>query len=897
MKYYCCNQNRRDLVRGHPGLNGIDYIEVIDNPDDPDEIRQKVLYIYFLKELEQPVVAENIRFREGDANSPIKVLQVDPIVSEPASPPESPPASPPEPANGIRIELDQAGNFSLYRLCLVDAEKEEKEMAGMDKILSCIEFSFKVACDTNNDCKEHLQTCETEDRKDISINYLAKDYASFKQLMLDRMSLVVPEWQERNAADLGIALVELLAYAADYLSYRQDAIGTEAYLRTARKRTSVRRHARLVDYHMHEGVNARAWIRIEIGDDSDGQVLKKYFVDDDPENPLRNRLKTSFLTGAGSSQVMKHQEKEFAASLQSGSVVYELMYDLPLYTAHNEIEFYTYGDARCCLPKGATEAVLRGHFPNLQRGDLVMFVEKQGPETGNPADADPAHRHVVRITKIKEDQDVNFTTPGSPPDSPPEPFIPVTQIKWSQEDALPFPLCISGTSPDSLEIMENISVVYGNIVLVDHGMTQTDYPGSETLFDNLQGSIQPVEVPHPLKEYANGSHSMCAENSGSPVSPRYNPVIDASPITYSQENTLETESKDISELDKSISATALFKQEERSAKPQIQLFEIEKNGTGLTSDWVIASRWEARRDLLLDSQGNSQHFVADVDESGQCYIRFGDDINGKLPNGGTRFLSRFRTGNGSNGNVGAGAIRHIVTEQDISVISVTNPLPASGGRNPETLEEVKQYAPEAFRTQERAVTREDYEYFAKKCRPDVQRATAAYRWTGSWHTAFVSADRYGDKPIDGGFEHNLRNCLEKYRMAGMDLEVDAPIQIGLEVDMEVCIGAQFSQSEIRAVLLRLFSNRSFDGSKKGIFHPDNFSFGQSLYLSTLYAAAQSVEGVTSVKITNFRRLGNTEISGLNSGVLTFNRKEIPRLDNNPNFRDRGIFTLTIKGGR
>src|SRR4030095_14228357 len=65
--------------------------------------------------------------------------------------------------------------------------------------------------------------------------------------------------------DIGIALVEILAYAGDYLSYYQDAVGTEAYLDTARKRISVRRHARLVDYKLHEGCNARTWICLEVG--------------------------------------------------------------------------------------------------------------------------------------------------------------------------------------------------------------------------------------------------------------------------------------------------------------------------------------------------------------------------------------------------------------------------------------------------------------------------------------------------------------------------------------------------------------------------------------------------------------------------------------------------------
>ena len=99
------------------------------------------------------------------------------------------------------------------------------------------------------------------------IDYLAKDYPGFRRLMLDRLNLLTPGWTERSAADLGVALVELLAYAADNLSYRQDAIANEAYLATARKRVSVRRHARLVDYSLHEGCNARAWVHLEVDAD------------------------------------------------------------------------------------------------------------------------------------------------------------------------------------------------------------------------------------------------------------------------------------------------------------------------------------------------------------------------------------------------------------------------------------------------------------------------------------------------------------------------------------------------------------------------------------------------------------------------------------------------------
>ena len=96
--------------------------------------------------------------------------------------------------------------------------------------------------------------CPPEDRAEPEINYLAKDYASFQQLILDRLALIMPGWTERHAPDLWLALIEILAYVGDYLSYYQDAVATEAYLATARRRVSVRRHARLVDYPAARGL-------------------------------------------------------------------------------------------------------------------------------------------------------------------------------------------------------------------------------------------------------------------------------------------------------------------------------------------------------------------------------------------------------------------------------------------------------------------------------------------------------------------------------------------------------------------------------------------------------------------------------------------------------------------
>ena len=162
------------------------------------------------------------------------------------------------------VKVDKTGDFSPYTLCLVKAANNRptgEPYPGFDPRYACLEFSFKVMCPTDLDCKQ-APVCPPAVYPEPEINYLSKDYASFRQLIFDRLSLVMPNWQERHVPDVGVALVEMLAYAGDHLSYYQDAVATEAYLETARQRISVRRHARLVDYPMHEGCNARAWVHV-----------------------------------------------------------------------------------------------------------------------------------------------------------------------------------------------------------------------------------------------------------------------------------------------------------------------------------------------------------------------------------------------------------------------------------------------------------------------------------------------------------------------------------------------------------------------------------------------------------------------------------------------------------
>jgi predicted phage baseplate assembly protein len=308
----------------------------------------------------------------------------------------------------------------------------------------------------------------------------------------------------------------------------------------------------------------------------------------------------------------------------------------------------------------------------------------------------------------------------------------------------------------------------------------------------------------------------------------------------------------------------------------------------------VEAPWTAARDLLRSSP-NDRNFVVEIEADGEAQLRFGDDTNGMRPPEGTTFEATYRVGNGRRGNVGAEAIAHIATSVS-AIASLRNPLPAQGGTEPETIEEVRRFAPVAFRTQERAVTADDYARMTER-HSEVQMAAATFRWTGSWRTVFVTADPLAGPDPVATFVSELPSHLEPYRMAGHDLDVDAPRYVPLEIEMTVCARRDHFRADVKRALLQVFNSQRLPDGSTGVFHPDNFTFGQPLYLSRLYAAAYAVDGVESVSVSKFQRQGSPDPRSLEVGKLEFGRLEIARLLNDVNFPERGVLHLTVAGGK
>jgi hypothetical protein len=836
MIYACCDERRRTLVAAHALLNGIDFLEVLDGDAPAGSPRQRTLLVHCLK----PVPAldrEQVRIEGGERVRDIGVEWVHPANAAGADATAAEVAfltALPDADRVLAIRTTVAGDFSQYRLRLVRSANDPEPPNDFDPRLTEVEFSFKVECPSDFDCRTERQ-CAEPAGSTIDISYLAKDYASFRRLILDRIARLVPGWRERSVADAGVALAELLAYVGDHLSYQQDAVATEAYLETARRRVSLRRHARLVDYRMHDGCNARAWVRFTVT------------ADGVPHAAASTRLYTRV---PGLPDRIIAGSLDEARALDETDAVFEPMHDAVLYRSHDTLYFYTWGDRACCLTPGATHATLAGHYPMLRQGDLLLVEERVGPDTGNAADADPAHRQVVRLTRVT-------AFDGGAPLTDPLTNDQITAIYWARDDALRFPLCISAvirTDAGDLPV-DDVSVVRGNVLLADHGRTLTrDLP----------------QVPDARMAWVSRATDRCVAAKPAPVAVRYRPMLPDAPLTHA------------SPYDGAAPAAAAIRPRLADAMPAIRLTD----GDALS--------WTVRHDLL-SSDANARDFVVEIEHDGSASLRFGDDRNGQRPDGGTAFSARYRVGNGRAGNVGAKAIAHVVAA-DARITAVTNPLPARGGIDLESAAEVRRRAPLAFRTQQRAVTPEDYETVTERF-AGVQRAAATLRWTGSWHTVFLTVDREGAAPVDAPFEEALRAHVDRFRLAGHDLEVDAPVYVSLELALDVCVCSDYFRSDVRASLREaLGSRRLFDG-RLAFFHPDRMTFEQTIYVSAILAAARAVPGVCSVTVTRFHRQGRPDPQPIAAGFMKLGRLEIARLDDDPNFPERGVLKLTLHGGK
>lgn len=665
---------------------------------------------------------------------------------------------------------------------------------------------------------------------------LARDYTGLRAMLMERLGVLDPG-SDDSPADVTVTFVELMAHLGDLLSYRQDRMATESWLTTARRRASVTRHARLVDFAVPPAISASTTVQVLVARTSNAAtdatftVLPGDTATDSAGNPDADPNAANFTLENPAAVIVRASQAELA------------LYD------------WTEADAR--LDVGATNAVLVRPTPGqgvalstwLPVGSLLGFeVVDPGPlgaqalwarrgsawPPGTSPDApirEPLASHPAQIVTVTHA--VEITDPLSP-------GLPLVRVFWDESQALtrevPVSVTTTGGSP-------RVGVARLALIGAHHGLC-VDGPAAMHPFDPLTSG-----TPDPATTEVADYWLTRAQAAGLSCAPGGRP--------WQMDVTLELPSA------------------------------VQLEATRVTS--------------LLRAPSDGFAVVVDHDDDDPPRLRFATGVLGQAPPIQTMVTARYQIGSGSAGLIAPNTLTRLVRStaaptqpcnwhDAAATVSARNLTPGTGGVPAMPLDDVRRDAPQAYAAEpRRAVLISDLPTFAMQV-PGVARAAAHRSWSGSWPVGVVAAESITDLD-DPTLDAAVEDVMDAVRMAGTEVVTVPATPIGLYFELTVCLTPGTDTSLARLAILAALR----PGSPGAVFAPTSHPLGASVYVSTVLAAVAAVPGVDAVRVTQARRL--SEPGGTVHSVLTMGPAEIAVCDDDALAPDRGRIELTIEGGR
>lgn len=753
------------------GLNGIKLLLVTSLNSDPDPRKTEAyLEVHFHNNYEIARIKNDSRdpklifpisgghrIRAGSGTDQVKVESI----SDGSGP------------DSLLLTVKPIGDYSTYTLSI--------KYSNIDPVFSEIPFKFRPGC-FNINCAPDWEP-SPKPKVEPAIDYLAKDYDSFRHTMITAMMEHVPDWKPTSEADLDQVLLELFSAAADELSDYQDRVMNEAYLVSARKRVSLARHARLMDYHIHQGNQASTWLALKVAEVS----------------PPPFTLPKRFQVWIG------NEDKDVPTS--SVFMTREEQHMDPLL---NEMGLYTWSDSIPSLAAGSITADLKltdSVNPSTGKGsaekvrDLInngtiihlLIQEWLNPETGEKSGRNPDKRQLLKLLPNAEAKDDPLTGAW---------FV---RVRWEEDKELKSNYCFTVNCSAPKNKVENVSLFHGNLVEVYHGSPK------DLVFK------EPGTLLIPSNQFHYEQTGWIDEKAGKKIE-RWGTIcrLPEGPLAYKVS-------------------------EPGGEEPPESTLEVEvvPSGGGVKT-------WNEKINLI-HSDEQSEHFLVETDEEGKSLIRFGNGKNGKKLPDGAEVRCFYQVGRGLDGNIGADKLTNFDkgTFKD-KIVSCWNPFDVINGRDQEPVAEIIRRVPEAYRFRQlRAVTLQDYVNRAEELE-EVARSSARYAWTGSWRTVQIAIDPAGTDELTEEAREKIARYLDAVRLIGEDIEIRPPRFVPLEIDVSLCIHPDYWPEDITFILEQEFSDGFTPDGRLGFFHPDQWTFGQELRASQIIGRVQSVQGVDHV---------------------------------------------------
>ena len=736
-------------------------------------------------------------------------------------------------ADSITLRVEPVGDYSTYTLTI--------EHDSIDPLFSELPFKFRPGCFTNN-CAPEGEPGRAA-RPSPAIDYLAKDYESFRHTMIAAMMQRVPGWAVTSEADLDQVLIDLIAAAGDELGDYQDRVMAESRFATCRSRVSLARHARLMDYHVHQGNQSSTWLAVTL-DPAAGQI----------EVPRLHLFWTGEQLQPGP-DFRLHDAVFFATRVPH-----------TLHPLLNTLRLYTWDDAIPALAAGSTTADLAvdttglliseaaaaqfvvdcitgaNPLPSVRR---LVIQETLNPRTGTPNGRDTGKRQLLRLLEGAE---------GARIVTDPLHARTLVRVSWREEDQLRWDFAFTAF-PGGLRVPD-VTRFHANLISVHHGLPV------QTLF------VEPEPVLDPSKQYFERTEGN-----------RYG-VLCRLPHAS------------LAHLPTPVGG---------EVPPQSTLVvEVDLPGGGL-------DEWDEVPSLVHsdDSEENGDHFSVETDERLRSVLRFGNGVNGRLLPAGSTVVCEYQIGGGHEGNVGADTLINadfIIGLDPGTITACWNPFDVTDGRDPEPAALVLRNAPEAYRARQlRAITLDDYSRRAREV-DGVAGAVASYAWTGSWRTVRVVIDPAGTDVLEDDLHAEVARHLEAVRLIGEDLELRAPRYVPIAIEVTVCLSPDVWPEDIRHVLEQEFSDGYTPDGRRGFFHPDNWDFGERLRKSAIAGRLLQVPGVEHPVRIDWHRFnaptpGRYDAATGGPDEMFVGYDEILQVRNDPDHMELGYIRFIPLGGR
>ncbi|MGB8340806.1 MAG: putative baseplate assembly protein [Chthoniobacterales bacterium] len=231
-------------------------------------------------------------------------------------------------------------------------------------------------------------------------------------------------------------------------------------------------------------------------------------------------------------------------------------------------------------------------------------------------------------------------------------------------------------------------------------------------------------------------------------------------------------------------------------------------------------------------------FTTEMADDGSVTARFGDGERGaRLPSGAQNVKATYRRGSGLDGLVRAGQLTTLLTRPP-GLKSVLNPIAAEGADEPESFANAQQNAPLTVMTLDRVVSLEDYENFSRSY-AGIAKALATWTWDGRTRGVFLTVAGPLGAEVSSSLAQDLIDSIHANGDPFVPIRAESYQEALFKIAGKLKIDPDY---ENEAVL-----SAAMDALRE-TFSFEQRAFGQPVVLSEVIALLQSVAGVVAVDL-------------------------------------------------